>query len=114
LTLGGLQAKHGDDDCRHDRQFRGHYREDREERYEHKHRGRPEGLPPGLERQLARNGHLPPGLERKMRPVPEMVCRRLPPLPPDTVRGFYGSHVIVYNPRTLIVFDVFAGITLGR
>jgi hypothetical protein len=31
LTLGGLQAKHGhgdDDDYGHDRQYRGHYRDD--------------------------------------------------------------------------------------
>ena len=53
---------------------------------------------PGLERQLIRNGHLP-GLEKKMLSVPSAVCRRLPPLPPETVRGYYGGHVAVYNPH---------------
>ena len=103
LTLGGLQAKHGhdkDDDYGHDREYRGHYH------------GR--DLPPGLERQLVRNGHLPPGLEMKMHPVPVEVCRRLPPPPPDCVRGYYGGHVIFYNPRTSVIFNVFAGITISR
>ena len=118
LALGGLEAKHGDDDeCRHDRQYRDNYRgdDDRDgDRYEHKHHGRGEGLPPGLERQLERNGHLPPGLEKKMRPVPEVVYRRLPPLPEGCQRGYYGGHVIVYNPHTSIIVDVFAGITIVR
>ena len=118
LALGGLQAKHGDDDeCRHDRQYRGHFRGDDDrgdERYEHKKHGRGEGLPPGLERQLERNGHLPPGLEKKMQPVPDVVCRRLPPVPEGYSRGYYGGHVIVYNPHTSIILDVFAGISIGR
>jgi hypothetical protein len=116
LTLGGLQAKHGhdkdDDDYGHDREYRGHYRDDYDrdhDRYEHR-----QNLPPGLERQLVRNGHLPPGLEKKMHPVPVEVCRRLPPPPPDCVRGYYGGHVIFYNPRTSVIFNVFAGITLSR
>jgi hypothetical protein len=116
LTLGGLQAKHGhdrdDDHYGHDRQFRGHYRDDYDrdhDRYDHRR-----NLPPGLERQLVRNGHLPPGLEKKMHPVPEVVYRRLPPLPPDCVRGYYGGHVIVYNPHTSVIFNVFAGITISH
>lgn len=116
LALGGIQAKHDDDDCRHDRHYRGHYRgdDDRGEgRYEQRH-GRGEGLPPGLERQLVRNGHLPPGLEKKMYPVPEVVCRRLPPVPEGCARGYYGGHVIVYNPHTSIILNVFAGINIGR
>ena len=116
LTLGGLQAKHGhdkdDDDYGHDREYRGHYHDDYDrhhDRYEHRR-----NLPPALERQLVRNGHLPPGLEKKMHPVPDEVCRRLPPPPPDCVRGYYGGHVIFYNPRTSVIFNVFAGITISR
>jgi hypothetical protein len=84
LALGGLQAKHGDDDeCRHDRQYRDHrHGDDRDdERYEHRNHGRGEGLPPGLE---------------------------------GYSRGYYGGHVIVYNPHTSIIVDVFAGISIGR
>lgn len=113
LALGGLQAKHDDDGCRHDRRYRGHYRGD-DDRYEHRHHGRHEGLPPGLERQLERDGHLPPGLEKKMCPVPEVVCRRLPPLREGCARGYYGGHVIVYNVHTSVILDVFAGISIGR
>jgi hypothetical protein len=113
LAMGGLEAKHGDDDeCRHDSQYRGQYHGD-DDRYEHKH-GRGEGLPPGLERQLERNGHLPPGLEKKMLPVPEVVCRRLPPLPEGCARGYYGGHVIVYSLHTSVILNVFAGISIGR
>ena len=122
LSLGGLQAKHHDDDCDHDRHYRGHYRED-DDRDEHGHgrEGLPPGLakregrlPPGLERQLVRRGHLPPGLEERFEPVPYSVCRRLPPLPEDASRGYIGGHVVVYNPRTSIILDVFAGISLGH
>jgi len=89
-------------------------------KHKNKHKGLPPGLakkgslPPGLAKQLARNGHLPPGLEKKMHPVPEELCRRLPPPPPDCVRGYYGGHVIFYNPRTSVIFNVFAGITISR
>ena len=38
-------------------------------------------LPPGLERQLRRNGTLPPGLQRRVEPLPERLDRRLEPLP---------------------------------
>ena len=110
LALGGLQAKHDrDDDCGHDRHFRGEYRDDdRGPGHGHGH----EGLPPGLERQLERNGHLPPGLEKKMRPVPDSVCRRLPPLPEGAQRGYIGGHVVVFNPHTSVILDVFAGINI--
>jgi len=115
LTLGGLQAAHGhdeDDAYGHDRKYRGHYHDDFDRHHDSYEHGR--RLPPGLERQLVRNGHLPPGLEKKMHPVPEVVCRRLPPVPPDCVRGYYGGHVIFYNPRTSVIFNVFAGITISR
>src|ERR1051325_10862221 len=36
-------------------------------------------LPPGLEKQLRRNGTLPPGLQKKMAPFPAEVEMRLPP-----------------------------------
>jgi hypothetical protein len=110
LTLGGLQAKHGhDDDCDHDRHYRGHYRHKADRDHDDHER-----LPPGLERQLVRRGHLPPGLEKKMRPVPASVCRRLPPPPEDAVRGYYGGHVIVYNPHSSVILNVFAGISLSH
>ncbi len=125
LTFGSLQAKHDrDDECRHDRHFRGEYRDgdDRDgDEHGHGRSGLPPGLakrggalPPGLEKQLRRNGHLPPRLEKRMVPVPEVVYRRLPPLPEGASRGYIGGHVIVYNPHTSIILNVFAGISIGR
>jgi len=118
LTVGGLAAKHDrDDDCDHDRHYRGRYRDDDDrddDRYEHKHGHGHEGLPPGLERQLVRNGHLPPGLEKKMYRVPGSVCRRLPPLPEGASRGYIGGHVVVYDPHTSVILNVFAGINLSH
>jgi hypothetical protein len=85
LTLGGLQAKHGhDDDCDHDRHYRGHYRHKADRDHD------------------------------DHEPVPASVCRRLPPPPEDAVRGYYGGHVIVYNPHSSVILNVFAGISLSH
>ena len=37
-------------------------------------------LPPGLEKQLVRNGTLPPGLQKRLYPAPAELERCLPPL----------------------------------
>src|SRR5215469_4458222 len=42
-----------------------------------------EALPPGLEKQLVRNGTLPPGLQKRIQPCPPELVRVLPPPPPD-------------------------------
>ncbi len=52
-------------------------------------------LPPGLEKQLRRNGHLPPGLEKKMQPLPRSCEVRLPRLPSDITRVIVGNYVIL-------------------
>ena len=64
-------------------------------------------LPPGLERQLQRNGHLPPGLEKKMRPLPRSCEVRLPRLPSDITRVVIGNYVILrdIHDRILDLFE---------
>lgn len=64
-------------------------------------------LPPGLERQLQRNGHLPPGLEKKMRPLPRSCEVRLPRLPSDITRVVVGNYVILrdIHDRILDLFE---------
>ena len=52
-------------------------------------------LPPGLEKQLRRNGHLPPGLEKKMQPLPRSCEVRLPRLPSEYTRVIVGNYVIL-------------------
>lgn len=56
------------------------------------------GLPPGLEKQLRRNGSLPPGLRRRAEPFPEELKRRMGSLP----RGY--SRVIL-SGRAMILRD---------
>jgi hypothetical protein len=70
--------------------------------------GRPSGLPPGLAKQLRRNGRLPPGLEKRIVPFPVEVERRLPPCPPGVFRGMLGGRAILYRGRTMTILDIAA------
>jgi hypothetical protein len=63
-------------------------------------------LPPGLERQLERNGTLPPGLQRRVQPLPDFCVARLPRLPHDWVRVVLGGRIILLDPAQRIV-DLF-------
>ena len=62
-------------------------------------------LPPGLQKKLARTGHLPPGWERRVEPVPVIVERRLVVLPPDYRRGVIDGNAVIYSPRSGIIID---------
>jgi len=64
-------------------------------------------LPPGLERQLRRNGHLPPGLDKKLHRFPLDLERRLSPLRPGLIRAMIGVHAVILDPRTSLILDVF-------
>ena len=63
-------------------------------------------LPPGLEKQLRRNGTLPPGLQKKIQPFPETLERQLSPLPAGYRRVIVDVHVLVYRPDTHGIVDV--------
>jgi hypothetical protein len=67
-------------------------------------------LPPGLERQLQRNGTLPPGLQKRVQPLPGSCVARLPRLPRDWSRVVLSGRIILLDPRQTIV-DLF---WLGR
>lgn len=64
-------------------------------------------LPPGLERQLRRNGTLPPGLQKRVQPVPAVCTARLPRLPRDWSRVVLSGRIILLDPRLRIV-DMFS------
>jgi len=64
-------------------------------------------LPPGLEKQLVRNGTLPPGLEKRWYPAPVELERRLPPPPPDCAHVLISGHIVLLNRKTNIIVDVF-------
>jgi hypothetical protein len=65
-------------------------------------------LPPGLEKQLVRNGTLPPGLQKRLNPVPVELERRLPPPPPDCAHVLISGHLVLLNRKTSVIVDVFA------
>ena len=60
-------------------------------------------LPPGLERQLQRNGTLPPGLQKKVQPLPGVCTARLPRLPRDWARVVLSGRIILLDPSQRIV-----------
>ncbi len=63
-------------------------------------------LPPGLERQLQRNGTLPPGLQKRVQPLPYQCTIRLPRLPRDWARVVLSGRIILLDSRLRIV-DLF-------
>jgi hypothetical protein len=60
-------------------------------------------LPPGLERQLRRNGTLPPGLQKRVQPLPGVCTARLPRLPRDWSRVILSGRIILLDPTNRIV-----------
>src|SRR5262249_6571683 len=65
-----------------------------------------DSLPPGLRKQLQRNGTLPPGLEKKLVPLPPVLEAHLVRLPPDCGRFMIGSDMVLLDRRRNIVLDV--------
>jgi hypothetical protein len=65
-------------------------------------------LPPGLEKQLVRNGMLTPGLQKRFYPAPVELERRLPPPPPDCAHVLISGHIVLLNRKTNLIVDVFA------
>jgi Ni/Co efflux regulator RcnB len=107
--------KHHDDDDRdrhedfrydkHEDAIRGWYSEN--ERHLPPGLAKKDRLPPGLEKQLVRNGTLPPGLQKRFYPAPVELERRLPPPPPDCSHVLIGGHIVLLNRRTNLIVDVF-------
>jgi len=63
-------------------------------------------LPPGLERQLQRNGTLPPGLQKRLEPFPADLRRQLPRLPANYAYGVLDGSAIIVNQHTNTIVDV--------
>lgn len=108
------EDREGDDDDRgRDRDYyREHDRELREWYREHADDLPPglakrDALPPGLERQLRVRGTLPPGLQKRMHTCPVEVERFLPPPPVGYSHMVIGGHIVLVNPKTFFVLDVF-------
>ncbi len=75
-------------------------------------RGLPPGLakkdrlPPGLQRQVHKNGALPPGLQKRIQLLPFDLERLLPNLPPNIQRGRIGVDVILVDKTSMKVLDI--------
>ena len=63
-------------------------------------------LPPGLEKQLQRNGTLPPGLQKKVQPLPPDLERRMRVLPTGWRRVVIAGNVIMMNEKTAKIYDI--------
>ena len=93
----------GDDEGKHNKyQFGEHDREVITRYYSN----RGSNMPPGLEKQLERNGTLPPGLQKRIEPCPLELERQLPPLPAEYRRGVIGAHIVIFNRNTNVIVDV--------
>jgi len=65
-----------------------------------------EQLPPGLQRQLQRNGQLPPGLQRQLQPLPAALEQLLPGLSPGLKRGVIGDNLVLIEETSQMVLDI--------
>lgn len=63
-----------------------------------------ESFPPGLQKQLDKNGALPPGLQKKA--LPSDLQSRLPPAPKGYERVIVDANVLLVESATGVVRDV--------
>lgn len=66
----------------------------------------PAGLPPGLQKKLARGKPLPPGWQKKLGAFPAALDTRLGPACGYCGRGVIDGYGVLYDTRTAIVLDV--------
>ncbi len=111
----GHDKHHNDDDQGdHDAYRYDYHRQDIRGWYSERESHLPPGLakkdrlPPGLEKQLVRNGTLPPGLQKRLYPAPVELERRLPPPPPDCAHVLISGRIVLLNRKTNLIVDVFA------
>jgi hypothetical protein len=69
---------------------------------------RKQSLPPGLQKQLVRRGHLPPGLEGQR--LPSDLEGRLTPLPAGYVRLRIGTDVVLVEVGTRLILDLVSNV----
>ncbi len=69
-----------------------------------------EQLPPGLRRQLQKNGTLPPGLQQRLQPLPEALEISLPPLRAGLKRGIIGVDLVLVVEVSGEILDIIEAI----
>jgi hypothetical protein len=69
-----------------------------------------ENLPPGLEKQLQKNGSLPPGLQQKIQPLPPVLEVQLTRLPEGQKRIAIAGSIILMNSKTSVIIDILTNV----
>jgi Ni/Co efflux regulator RcnB len=99
------------EDKGHDHFYNDHDRDAMRAWYRDHHDHLPPGfgdrLTPEQERYLVANGVLPPELRPRMYPCPHDLEQTLPPPPPGCAHMVIGGHVVLVNPATFQIVDVF-------
>lgn len=65
-----------------------------------------DSLPPGLQRQVRKNGTLPPGLQQRLQPLPPELEHRLPRLHEGLGRVILGRDVLLIESASSRVLDL--------
>ena len=71
-----------------------------------------DSLPPGLQKQLEKNGTLPPGLAK--RGLPPELQSQLPAVPPGLERIIAGDDVVLLEKATGKILDIIQGVLKGK
>ena len=69
------------------------------------------GLPPGIQKKLARGGTLPPGIAKQY--LPDGLQKQLPPAPHGYERRIVGSDVLLVAIDTGVIADIITDAILG-
>jgi hypothetical protein len=64
-------------------------------------------LPPGLEKQLERNGKLPPGLQKRIEPFPQELEAQLPRIPERIRRVVLGRRALMLDDDNTVLDELF-------
>ncbi len=98
------------DEHRHEKKHKKYKGHKKHKKHDKHHKDRPHGLakkkalPPGLARQLKRNGKLPPGLEKRQ--LPGDLHDRLPVPPAGHERVVVGQDVVLIETASGLIRDI--------
>jgi len=73
-------------------------------------RKKPKGLPPGIDKNLARGKPLPPGIAKQV--LPQQLIAMLPPPPHGFDRIIVDGKVLLVDAATRVIHDILADVIL--
>ncbi|MSP44184.1 MAG: hypothetical protein EXR08_12650 [Alphaproteobacteria bacterium] len=74
--------------------------------------GKPDDVPPGMERQFQRNGKLPPGQQKRQ--LPDDLSHTLPRHADGVERLIIGDDVLLVQTATGTILDILEGVAARR